>query len=69
MHISMMSVSRFVDPVRKIILASSNLKKSIQYWHETIGLKVLEKTDESAVFAFNEKEAKLELKDIGNFFF
>ena len=51
--------------MQKLILASSNLAKSVQYWHETLGLKLLEKTNEKAIVAFKEEEVKLELKEIG----
>lgn len=53
------------DPVVKVTLASSNLQKSLDYWNGILGLKIFEKSDKTAVFGFNENEAKLELQDIG----
>lgn len=55
----------FSDPVKKVTLASSNLNKSIQYWNKTLRMKLLAHSDSTAVFAFNECQTKLELKDIG----
>lgn len=55
----------YIDPVEKVTLASSNLQKSIDYWHGILGLKLFNQTKESAVFGFSETQAKLEVKDIG----
>ncbi|CAH1154183.1 unnamed protein product [Phaedon cochleariae] len=53
------------DPVQQVTLASSNLQKSIDYWQGILGLRVFNKTDESVIVGFQDNEAKLELKDIG----
>jgi len=53
------------DPVLKVTLASSNLLKSINYWNGILGLKIFERTDNSALFGFKDNESKLELQDIG----
>lgn len=53
------------DPVQKVILASSNLQKSIDYWSGILGLKIFDKTDKSVLLGFADNQAKLELQDIG----
>lgn len=53
------------DPVQKVILASSNLQKSIDYWNGVLGLKIYQRTADSASFGFADNQAKVELKDIG----
>ncbi|XP_001607676.1 glyoxalase domain-containing protein 4 [Nasonia vitripennis] len=53
------------DPVQKVTLSSSNLKRSIAYWKDTLEMKLVEENDKSAVFEYGSKQAKLELKDIG----
>ncbi|KAF4523507.1 hypothetical protein B566_EDAN004578 [Ephemera danica] len=53
------------DPVQKVTLACSNLQKSIDYWHGLLGLKLYNKTSESAVFGFSDMQVKLEMKDKG----
>ncbi|XP_050668075.1 glyoxalase domain-containing protein 4 [Leptidea sinapis] len=53
------------DPVVKVSLACSNLARSIAYWNGLLSLKIYEKTDKSAIFAFGDDQAKLELVDIG----
>ncbi|XKL63561.1 hypothetical protein PGB90_005925 [Kerria lacca] len=52
------------DPVQKISLASSDLQKTIHYWHNILGLKILEQSEKSVVFAFNESQVKLEFLQI-----
>jgi catechol 2,3-dioxygenase-like lactoylglutathione lyase family enzyme len=53
------------DPVQRVILASSNLQKSVDYWHGLLGLKLYSREGNSAIVAFDDSQAKLELKDIG----
>lgn len=52
------------DPVKKVTLASSNLEKTISYWNGLLGLKIMNKEKDSAVFAFNESQCNLEFRDI-----
>lgn len=52
------------DPVQKVTLASSDIKKSLQYWNEILGLKLFKKTDKSITVGFKDNEAKLELEEI-----
>ncbi|XP_017771030.1 PREDICTED: glyoxalase domain-containing protein 4 [Nicrophorus vespilloides] len=54
------------DPVEKVILASSNLQRSLDYWNNLLGLKVFEQSERSAVLGFKEAEAKLELQEISD---
>lgn len=52
------------DPVQQVCLASSDVKKSINYWNAILGLKLFNESDKSATFGFDEKQAKLELRQI-----
>lgn len=54
-----------LDPVQSVIFGSSNLQKSIDYWHGTLGLQLHSKDDKSAVISFGEKQAKLVFQEIG----
>lgn len=53
------------DPVEKVTLASTDLKKSIEYWNKTLGLKLYENDSSHAIVGFADDQAKLELKAIG----
>ncbi|KAK8732269.1 hypothetical protein OTU49_006999 [Cherax quadricarinatus] len=53
------------DPVQQVVLASSNLEKSIHYWKDLAGLTMYKKSDTEATFGFGDKQAKLVLRDIG----
>nr|CAG4650309.1 EOG090X09EK [Sida crystallina] len=55
------------DPVQKVTLASSNLSKSLEYWIGLLGLESFtdDKSGTTATLGFHERQAKLELKDIG----
>ncbi|CAG4988834.1 unnamed protein product [Parnassius apollo] len=53
------------DPVIKVSLASSNLKRSVEYWNGLLNLKIFEKKETSVVLGYAEDQAKLELVDIG----
>lgn len=59
----------FVDPVEKVTLSSSNLEKSISYWRDILNLKVFDQKEKSVLLGFGEDQAKLELKNIGNFLY
>ena len=54
-----------VDPVKKVILASSDLEKSISYWSGLLQMQVYEKSESKAILGFAEDQAKLELLAIG----
>jgi catechol 2,3-dioxygenase-like lactoylglutathione lyase family enzyme len=54
--------------VQSVIFGSSNLQKSIDYWHGTLGLQLHSKDDKSAVISFGGKQAKIELREIGKSF-
>jgi hypothetical protein len=53
------------DPVEKVTLSSSNLARTLAYWHEILGLKIFSQDKDKAVLGFSESQAKLEFKDIG----
>lgn len=53
------------DPVQQVVLASSNLEKSVAYWKDLAGMTVYSKTDKSATLGYSETQAKLVLQDIG----
>ncbi|KAI5717406.1 hypothetical protein M8J77_005339 [Diaphorina citri] len=52
------------DPVQGVTLASSDLKRSIQYWNELLGLKIFSQNDSSVTLGFAEDQAKLTLEKI-----
>lgn len=54
------------DPVVKVILASSNLEKTIEYWNGLLGLTVFSKDTKQrrVVLGFDENQAKLEFQEI-----
>ncbi|KAG7159446.1 glyoxalase domain-containing protein 4-like [Homarus americanus] len=53
------------DPVQQVVLASSNLEKSIKYWRDLAGLTMYKKTDKAATFGYANTQAKVILQDIG----
>ncbi|KAK4875996.1 hypothetical protein RN001_012418 [Aquatica leii] len=52
------------DPVEKVTLACSDLKKSLEYWNGVLGLNIFDESDKSAVLGFKSNETKLELREI-----
>lgn len=55
-----------LDPVVKVTLASSNLKKSINYWNKILGLKIFNQTEKSVQLGFGDgNQTLLELNEIG----
>ena len=50
----------------KVTLASSDLKKSLSYWVDLLGMQTFSQSSSSALLGFAENHAKLELNDIGN---
>ncbi|XP_061162559.1 glyoxalase domain-containing protein 4-like [Saccostrea echinata] len=53
------------DPVKKVTLASSNLKKSLDYWSTLCEMKIYSQDDKSAVLGYGDNQCKLEFVDIG----
>ncbi|XP_022344763.2 glyoxalase domain-containing protein 4-like [Crassostrea virginica] len=53
------------DPVKKVTLASSDLKKSVDYWSNLCGMKIFSQDNKSAVLGYDDNQCKLELVDIG----
>lgn len=53
------------DPVQKVTLSSSNLKRTLDYWNGILGMKIYEQSNGSALLGFGDSQAKLEFKDIG----
>lgn len=53
------------DPVQKVMLASSNLQKSVDFWNGILGMKIYERGDTSVVLGYNDNQCKLELQDVG----
>jgi len=54
------------DPVKKVTLASSDLKKSIDYWSRLCGMKVYEEKEASALLGYSDTQCKLELVEIAS---
>jgi len=53
------------DPVQKVSLSSSNLKRTIAYWKDILEMKLIEEKDKTVLLKYGEDQAKLEFKDIG----
>lgn len=53
------------DPVEKVCLGSSNLSKSVDYWHKLCGMKIYSQDAKKAVLGYVDSECKLELKQVG----
>lgn len=53
------------DPVQKVAIGASNLQQSIDYWHEKLGMSLVEKSEKSALLGFGDDQCKLELIDNG----
>ncbi|VDM31186.1 unnamed protein product [Hydatigera taeniaeformis] len=49
------------DPVRKLELASSDIRRSIDYWSKMCGMKLLESSDDNALFTYKEGQCQLQL--------
>ncbi|KAG8201819.1 hypothetical protein JTE90_027299 [Oedothorax gibbosus] len=50
------------DPVQKVTLSCSDLKKSIDYWNGLLGLQIYEKKESLAVLGYSDDQCKLELQ-------
>ncbi|BFZ18556.1 hypothetical protein BsWGS_21595 [Bradybaena similaris] len=53
------------DPVKQISLASSDLRKSVDYWSRLCGMKIFSQGEKSALLGYHQDQCKLELVDIG----
>jgi len=49
------------------MLSSTNLKNSVKFWNGILGLKIFCQTEAVVELGFGDDQAKLKLKDIGNF--
>lgn len=56
------------DPVEEIILGTSNLKESVDYWNRILDMKVLQLEPKVATLAYDENQTKLALRDVGKYF-
>lgn len=50
------------DPVQKVTLASTNLERSIAYWHKLLGLDIYHQEKNKVTVGFAPEQAKLELQ-------
>ncbi|XP_055892718.1 glyoxalase domain-containing protein 4-like isoform X1 [Biomphalaria glabrata] len=53
------------DPVKKVSLSTSNLKKSLDYWTRLCGMQIFSKESHSVTLGYDESQCKLELIDVG----
>lgn len=49
------------------MLSSTNLEKSVKFWNGILGLKIFNQTAAVIELGFGDNQAKLKLRDIGNF--
>ncbi|XP_071944056.1 glyoxalase domain-containing protein 4-like [Antedon mediterranea] len=52
------------DPVKKVTLGATNLKKSVDYWSKLCGMEVYSETDKTALLGYSDNQCKLELNDL-----
>lgn len=57
----------YLDPVINVMLSSTNLEKSVKFWNGILGLKIFSQTTAVIELGFGDNQAKLKLRDIGNF--
>lgn len=57
----------FLDPVVNVMLSSTNLTKSKKFWNEILNLNIFTETETFIELGFGNEQAKLKLRDIGNF--
>lgn len=50
------------DSVQKVILASSNLEKTVAYWNGLLKLNILQQDGKSATFGFSNSQTKVEFQ-------
>ncbi|KAJ8682821.1 hypothetical protein QAD02_018613 [Eretmocerus hayati] len=53
------------DPVEKVALSSSDLKRSIAFWKDTLEMTLLEEKGKIALLKYKDNKTSLELQDIG----
>lgn len=46
-------------------LSSSDLKRTLDYWNDNLGMKIYEQSSGTALLGFGDTQAKLEFKDMG----
>lgn len=49
------------------MLSSTNLTKSMKFWNGILGLKIFNQNESVIELGFADDQAKLKLRDIGNF--
>lgn len=49
------------------MLSSTNLTKSVKFWNGILGLNIFSQTEAFVEIGFDNDQAKLKLRDIGNF--
>jgi len=49
------------------MLSSTNLTKSVKFWNGVLGLRIFSQTEALVELGFEDDQAKLKLRDIGNF--
>ena len=53
------------EPIQKVSIGVSNLAKSLDYWHNLLGMTVFEQTDTKALVGYNADKCKIELILLG----
>lgn len=53
------------DPVQQVVLAVSDLERSMGYWRDLAGLTLYSRSPKTATLGYDESQAKLRLKKIG----
>ena len=53
------------EPIQKVSIGVSNLAKSLDYWHNLLGMTVFEQTDTKALVGYSADKCKIELILLG----
>lgn len=48
-----------LDPVEEVVLASSDIVRTVSYWHSLLGMTLLERSNSMAAFTYGEKQCRL----------
>lgn len=52
------------DPVYKVTLSVSSLRKSLEYWNKLLGMSIIQQSDTSAELAYSDNQCRIELVQI-----
>uniref|UniRef100_A0A023FW61 Putative glyoxalase n=1 Tax=Amblyomma parvum TaxID=251391 RepID=A0A023FW61_AMBPA len=51
-----------LDPVEEVVLASSDMARTVSYWQGLLGMKMLERSDKEAAFTYDDAQCRLRFR-------